>query len=170
MRSDPSSRRPSAVLGRISGLPADCSTVRVESSFRQAFWADVGVELGRFGASFGADRTSKITLPLMREHDFRFFVPTRAGRPSDRLLDLVWGPLGAVLDRILGLLGLFWALLGPGSDALQAPMRRERAFWTCLGPWSWSRGPSGGLLEASGALFGLHFGPISVHDRRLQGS
>ena len=109
---DPSSSRPSAVLGRISGLLAQCSAALVESSVRLAFWADFGARLGRFGAPFGAVRPSKIVLPPWRGIDFCIFVRTRPIHPSDNLLDPILGPLGAVLGPVLGLLGLSWALLG----------------------------------------------------------
>ena len=112
MVSNPSCRRPSAVLGRTSGLPADCSTVRVESSVRLAFWAGFGASLSRFGGIFGAVRPSKIMLPPRREADFHIFALTRSVHPSDGLLDPILGPLGAVLGPVLGLLGLSWALLG----------------------------------------------------------
>ena len=112
MGRDPSSRRPSAVLGRISALLAQCSAALVESSVRPIFWADLGARLGRSGALFGAVRPSKITLPPRREADFHIFALTRSVHPSDGLLDPILGPLGAVLGPVLGLLGLSWALLG----------------------------------------------------------
>ena len=121
MVSDPSSRRPSAVLGRISGLSADCSTVRVESSVRLAFWADFGARSGRFGALFGAVRPSKIVLPPKREANFCFFVQTCSVHPSDGHLDPILGPLGAVLGLVLGLLGLSWALLGGRTSRAGGP-------------------------------------------------
>ena len=135
------------VLGRISGLLAECSTVLVESSVRLAFWADFVARPGRFGAFFGAVRPSKIVLPPRREHDFSFFVLSRSFDPPNRLLDPICGPLGAVLGPILGLLGLSWALLGAAPGAPKAPKRRcERALWSCLGQWSWSLGPVGGFF------------------------
>ena len=100
---DLSARRPSAVLGRISGLPVDCATVLVESSVRLALWADFVPRSSRFGPFFGAVRPSKIVLPPRREADFRLI---RSFRPSDRLPDPVLEPLGAVLGPVLGLLGL----------------------------------------------------------------
>ena len=121
MISDPSSRRPPAVLGRISGLPADCFTVRVEPSARLAFWADFGARSGRFGALFGAVRPSKIVLPPKRDANFSFFVQTCSVHPSDGLLDPIFGPLGAVLGLVLGLPGLSWALLWGRTSRAGSP-------------------------------------------------
>ena len=109
---DPSSRRPSAVLGRISGLSAHCATGLAKSSVRLAFWADFEPRPGRFGASYGAVRPSKIVLSPTREAYFHFFASGRSFDPSDRLLDPILDPLGALLGPVLGLLGLSWALLG----------------------------------------------------------
>ena len=99
-------RRQSAVLGRISGLLAECSAALVESSVRLTLWAASGARLGRFGALFGAVRPSKIMLPPRREADFRIFVLTRSVHLSDSLLGPILGTLGAVLGPVLGLLGL----------------------------------------------------------------
>ena len=109
---DLSCRRPSAVLGRVSVVSADCATALAESSVRLASWADFEPRPGRFGASYGAARPSKILLSPTREANFHFFALSRSFDPSDRLLDPILGPLGAVLGPVLGLLGLSWALLG----------------------------------------------------------
>ena len=114
-------RRPSAVLGRISGLSADCAVALPESSVRLAFWADFEPRPGRFGASYGAVRPSKIVLPPRREANFRFFVLTCTVHPSDGLLDPILGPLAAVLGSLLGLLGLSWALLAGRTSRAEGP-------------------------------------------------
>ena len=106
-------RRPSAALGRISGLLAQSSAALVESSLRLAFWADFGARLGRFGALFGAVRP--------READFHIFVQTRCVHTSDDLLDPILGPLGSILRPILGLLGLSWALIGGRTSCEEGP-------------------------------------------------
>ena len=111
MGSDPSDRRPSAVLGRISGQSAECSALPVESSFRLAFLAEFEPRSGQLGPLFGAARPSKIMLPPRREHDFSLFVLSRSFDPSDRLLDPILGPLGAILGPLWGLLGLPWDVL-----------------------------------------------------------
>ena len=157
---DPSTRRPSAVLGRISGQPAKNPTVLVESSVRLASWADFAPKSDRFGASFGPSRPSKITLPLRRGADFCFFDLSRSFGPSDCLLDPVLGPLGPVLGPVLGLLGLSWAVLGVGPGAPRASKKLGEAPWSCLGPWSGSLGPFGDRFEAPGHPFGPHFGAL----------
>ena len=154
MISDPSTRRPSAVLGRISGLSADCATVLAESSVRLAFWADFEPRPGRFGASYGAVRPSKIVLPPTREANFHFFALSRSFDLSDRLLDPILGPLGAVLGPVLGLLGLSWALLGGRIWRAEGRTRPRGALWSYLVPCSVFLGPFWGLSEASGAPFG----------------
>ena len=164
------SRRPSAVLGRISGLLADCSAVLVESSVRLAFWADFGARSGRSGALFGAVGPSKITLPPRREADFHIFVRTRSVHPSGGLLDPILGPLRAVLGLIWGLLRLSWALLGGRTSRSRVSKRLERAPWSCTGPWSGFVGPIGGLFEPSEAPFGCLSGPLEVYVRCLLGA
>ena len=98
--SDPSYKAWSAVLGWISGLLAESSAALVESSVRLAFWVDLGARSGRFGA---------------------LFVLTRSVHPSDGLWDPILGPLGAVLDPFLGLLGFSWALLGGRTSRAEGP-------------------------------------------------
>ena len=120
-KSRPLDRRQSAVLGRISGLLAECSAALVESSMQLTFWADFRASLGRVGAIFGAVRPSKIMLPPTREADFRIFILTRSVHLSDGLLDPILGPLGAVLGPVLGLLGLSWALLGGRTSRPESP-------------------------------------------------
>ena len=153
MSTDLFCRRQSAVLGRTSGLPADCSTVRVESSVRLAFWADFEPRPGRFGAPYGAVRPSKIVLSPTREANFYLFALSRSFDPSDRLLDPILGPLGAVLGPVLGLLGLSWALLGGRTCRAKGPTRHEGTLWSCLGPSSVSLGPFEALSKASGPPF-----------------
>ena len=160
---DPSTRRPSAVLGRISGQPAKNPTVLVESSVRLASWADFAPKSDRFGASFGPSRPSKITLPLRRGADFCFFDLSRSFGPSDCLLDPVLGPLGPILGPVLGLLGLSWAVLGGRT---WRPEGLGEAWESSLGPVPalvWVLGPFGDRFQAPGPPFGPHFGAFSAY-------
>ena len=141
------------MLGRISGVPADCSTVRVESSVGLAFWADSAARSGRFGAISSAVRPSKIVLPLRRGANFSFFVPSRSFDPFDPFPDPILGPSWAVLGPVLGLLGLFLAVLGGRTWRAEGPEEAGKDLlklsWACCG----SLGPFGALFEASGAPF-----------------
>ena len=121
MSSDPSYKAWSAVLGWISGLLAESSAALVESSVRLAFWVDLGARSARFGALFGTVRPSKTVLSHQREANFSVFVLTRSVHPSDGLWDPILGPLGAVLDPFLGLLGFSWALLGGRTSRAEGP-------------------------------------------------
>ena len=165
MRTDPFTRRPSAVLGRISGLSADCATVLAESSVRLAFWADFEPRPGRFGASYGAVRPSKIVLPPTREANFHFFALSRSFDLSDRLLDPILGPLGAVLGPVLGLLGLSWALLGGRIWRAEGRTRPRGALWSYLVPCSVFLGPFLGPFRGLWGPFRRPLGPLSVHFR-----
>ena len=124
-------------MGQISGLSADCATALAESSVRLASWVDFEPRPGRFGASYGAVRPSKIVLSLTREAHFHFFALSRSFDASDRLLDPTLGSLGALLGPVLGLLGLSWALLGGRTwrangldevrgDSLELPVRAKK--------------------------------------------
>ena len=120
-------------MGRISGLSADCATALAESSVRLASWADFEPRPGRFGASYGAVRPSKIVFSPTREAHFNFFALNRSFDPSDRLLDSILGPLGAVLGPFGGFqasLGTSWGA-GPGTP--RVPKRLGGAPWSCLG-------------------------------------
>ena len=142
-------RRPSAVLGQISGLSADCATALAESSVRLASWADFEPRSGRFGASYRAVRPSKIVLPPTREANFHFFALSRSFDPSDRLLDFILGPLGALLGPVLGLLGLSWALLGGrtwrGNGLDEVRRDSLELSWAMVGVSGPFRGPFRGL-------------------------
>ena len=150
----------SAVLGRISGLPAECSAVLVEPSVQLAFWAAFGAGSGRFKATFGTVRPSKIVLPPRREANFSVFVLTRYVHPSDGLLDPIlalWGPSWAPFWASWGSLGPSW---GAGPRTPRAPKRLQGAPWSCPGPWSGCLGSVGGLFEPCGASFGPPFGHL----------
>ena len=138
-------RRPSAVLGRISGLSADCAVALAESSVRLAFWADFEPRPGRFGASYGAVRPSKIVLSPTREANFHFFALSRSSDPSDGILDPILGLLGAILGPVLGLLGLSWAFLGGRTWRAKGPTRPVELSWAMFGVSGPFRGRFRGL-------------------------